>query len=90
MFKIKEKMVGFLPQKHLQGTLVPKLTLGPFLVTNWKTGFLGSRPIVKIKLKITLYSYFCFLKKLILFRKKHFDILIEKVQAFLVLFCSEL
>ena len=35
----------------VQGTLVPKLTLGPFLTlsvrmgTNWKIGFLGSRPI---------------------------------------------
>ena len=47
---------------YLQGTSVPKLTLGPFLTlcvkmsTNWKTGFLGSRPISRVKVDSKNYN----------------------------------
>ena len=44
----------------VQGKLVPKLTLGPFLTlisnTNWKTGWLGSRPISRVKVDNKNYN----------------------------------
>ena len=42
----------------IQGTLFPKLTLGPFLTlsTNLKTGFLGSQPISRVKVDNKNYN----------------------------------
>ena len=42
----------------IQGTLFPKLTLGPFLTlsTNLKTGFLGSQPISRVKVDDKNYT----------------------------------